>query len=144
MKRARNKVSGGIHFVWTTLHRFPKITEDIERDLYRYITKVCQDDGCTVLALNGMPDHVHLLIALPLTTTIPKLMKDIKGGSSRFVAQELKNENWVGWQEHYGAFAVSSSHLRRICAYVENQKLHHAKGDLLESAEEANEEYEID
>src|SRR5438105_7646781 len=103
----KNKIRVYVHFVWATWDRLPIIRPEFERELYRYISTVCRDDKCDVLALNGMEDHVHLLVSLAPTISMAGLMKDVKGGSSRFVSEELAPGEWFQWQGHYGAFSVS-------------------------------------
>src|SRR5436190_17106451 len=88
MKRRRNKIRVLIHFVWATHERLPLITPEIERDVYRYMEKVCQDERCEVLAIGGMPDHVHLLAAISNTVSLSALMQNVKGGSSRFISHK--------------------------------------------------------
>ena len=68
----KNKLCVAVHFVWATWDRQPLITEDIERGLWRYIETVCTDDHCEVLAIGGMPDHVHLLALLSNTASRPR------------------------------------------------------------------------
>src|SRR5262249_10912731 len=108
--RRRNKLRVCIHFVWATKNRLPLLTEDIERDIYRYIEAICLDNRCSVLAVGGIPDHIHLLAALPSTITLGKIMKEVKGGTSRLVSERLKPGEWFAWQPNYAAFAVSPSH----------------------------------
>ena len=86
----KNKLSVAVHFVWATWDRQPLMTEDIVRDLYKYMEAVCNDDHCEVLAIGGMPDHVHLLVLLSNTVTLADLVRHVKGGSSRFVSKRLK------------------------------------------------------
>ena len=88
----QNKIRIYIHFVWGTWDRLPMIPDELERDLYRYIESVCQDDDCKALAVNGMTDQVHLLAALSNTISASDLMHHVKGGSSRFLSERLKSK----------------------------------------------------
>ncbi len=110
----KNKLCVAVHFVWATWDRQPLVTEDIERDLFRYLETVCHDDRCEVLAVGGMPDHVHLLALLSNTITLADLMKHVKGGSSRFVTGTLRPGVWFAWQGSYGAFSVSRRDLGKV------------------------------
>ena len=103
----RNKLRLYLHLVWATWDRHPLITPEIERPLYRCIQKEAKNKGCTVLALNGVADHVHLLVSFPTTITIAELVKQVKGVSSYFVNQSLKPTTEFKWQGFYGAFTVS-------------------------------------
>lgn len=132
----RNKLSVFVHFVWATWDRLPLVTEEIKRDLYRYISTVCQDDKCEALAIGGMPDHVHLFVALSSTITLADLMRHVKGGSSRFVSERLKPGEWFEWQGNYGAFSVSPRDKNRVIRYILYQKQHHADGKLWPESEE--------
>src|SRR2546430_2481461 len=113
----QNKLRLYIHFVWATWDRVPFITPAIERDMYRYIQSVCQKLNCDVLALNGLPDHVHLMVQFPATLTIADLMEAVKGSSSRFANENLKLEEHFKWQGHYGAFTVSRHEKTRVIEY---------------------------
>ena len=90
----------------------------------------------------GMPDHVHLFVRLPTRVSAAKLMQQVKGVSSTFVRDELCPGSLFRWQEGYGVYSVSKSHVRCVTKYVENQKQHHAENDLWTDAEETGIEYE--
>ena len=136
----QNKNSVFIHFVWATFDRLPIVADTIERELFRYISQVCIDDGCEILAVGGMPDHVHLLVKLSLTRSCSDLMKHVKGGSSRHVSKELKPGEWFQWQGSYGAFSVSRRDVKAVIRYIQDQKRHHLDGTLWEEAEESTTE----
>ncbi len=135
----KNKLSVAVHFVWATWDRQPLIAEEIERDLYRYMEAVCNDDHCEVLAVGGMPDHVHLLVLLSNTVTLADLVRHVKGGSSRFVSKRLRPGSWFAWQGSYGAFSVSQGNIPKVIAYIQSQKEHHTLGTLYPNAEETSE-----
>ena len=137
MRYKHNKVSVYMHFVWTTEDRLPLIMPDIERDLYRCVQEICLTHHCEVLAIGGMPDHVHLLLKMSPTVSMATLMKEVKGGSSRFVSERLKPGEWFRWRAHYGVFSVTPKDRERIQHYVQNQLAHHADHDLIESAEQS-------
>ena len=126
----RNKLRLYLHLVWATWDRHPLITPEIERPLYRCIQKEAKDKGCKVLALNGVADHVHLLVSFPATITIAELVKQVKGVSSYFVNQSLKPTTEFKWQGFYGAFTVSRWDVDKVVHYVKRQKEHHAANDV--------------
>lgn len=135
----KNKLCVCIHFVWATWDRQPLITEDTERDLYHAIRAICQDNKCEVLAVGGMPDHVHLLVMLSNTITLADLMKHVKGGSSRLFSQSLRPGEWFQWQGSYGAFSVGRRDVAKIVRYIQCQKQHHAEKSLWPEAENTGE-----
>ena len=133
----RNKLALYLQLVWATWDRLPLITPAIERPLHRCLEDEARAMGCDVLALNGMPDHVHLVVTLPATVTVADLLKQVKGVSSHMVNEALHPPDGFKWQAHYGAFSVSQWDLDRVVAYVRRQKEHHAENSLLPELEES-------
>lgn len=138
----RNKLALYLHLVWATWDRLAMITPEMERRVYRNIESEARKMGCTVLALNGMPDHVHLVVRLPTTITVADLVKQVKGVSSHFINQALDPPSQFKWQGSYGAFTVSRWDLERVIQYVKRQKEHHHADELLPEWEDAFEEVE--
>ena len=140
----RNKLVVFLHCVWATWDRLPLITPDVERRLHRNIESEARQLGCDVLALNGMPDHVHVLVKFPSTLTIAELLKQMKGVSSNFANEELFKDKPTPfkWQGGYAAFSVSRWDVDKIISYINRQKEHHAAADLWPEYEETYEEVE--
>jgi len=138
----RDKVAIYVHLVWATWDRLPLITPAIERALHRVIANEAQKMGCTLLALNSVPDHVHILVQMPSTITVAKLVKQLKGVSSYFINEVLKPESSFKWQGLYGAFSVSRWDVDQIVAYIQRQKEHHQVGTLIAELESVSEEIE--
>jgi REP element-mobilizing transposase RayT len=124
-----------IHLVWATWDRLPLITPAIERPLHRVIALEAQKMGCTVLALNSVPDHLHILVQMPSTVTAAELVKRLKGVSSHFVNDVLRPGLPFKWQGFYGALSVSRWDVERIVAYIQRQKEHHQAGSLITELE---------
>ncbi len=139
-----NKLRVIVHFVWATWDRQPLLTPELEREVHRYITAVAEDDGCPVLAIGGIEDHVHLLVSLSATISMAELMKHVKSGSSRLVREELRPGDWFQWQGHYGAFSVSPHDRATVIEYIRHQKEHHASNDLWPAVERPTEEYTVE
>ncbi len=127
-----------VHFVWATWDRLPIIAAAWERRLHRQIAAIAEECHCEVLAVGGMPDHVHLLVMLPSTISVGDLMKRVKGGSSRFVSEALMPGEWFAWQGSYGATVVCDRD--KVIRYIANQKQHHADGTLWPNAEKTQED----
>jgi len=77
------------------------------------------------LAIGGASDHVHLLLALPATTSVAKAMQLLKGNSSKWIRETFPKMGSFGWQEGYGAFSVGVSGADATVAYIRNQAGHH-------------------
>ena len=139
--RRRSKAEIYIHVVWATTRRSPFLAPaEIERRVHRCIHRAAERLGCTVLAINGMPDHVHLLVQIPAKLSVADLAQGVKGNSSRFANARLDLEDPFDWQDHYGAFSVSKRDVPKVKAYVQNQKRHHAAIKLWPALEETDEE----
>src|SRR4051812_47911906 len=119
-----------IHYVWTTWQREPFIAPAIEWRLYACLTHECEKLRGKVLAVNGIEDHVHLLVQMSAQIGIAELGQQLKGGSSHFVNHELRPQYGFHWQRGYGALSVSPNGCTAVRAYIENQKEHHATGRL--------------
>lgn len=135
----RSKVEIYLHLVWATRGREPWLTGTTLRAAHRCIQSEAQELGCDVLALGGMPDHVHLLAKVPSSVSAAALAKQVKGVSSRLVSERVAPGSGFGWQEGYGVFSVSRSHVKRVKAYVLNQEAHHATGHTWPEWEETDE-----
>src|SRR5262245_35354153 len=117
------------HFVWSTWDRVALLEDEIERHAYALIRQQCSELGCTVHAVGGIVDHVHLLVTVPRTLCVADFAESVKGCSSRALNEAHASELWVfKWQGGYGVVTVSPGDIRRVTQYIENQKQHHASG----------------
>lgn len=114
-----------IHFVFVVQFRKGLIDAKWENELYKYITAIVQNNDHKVISINGMPDHIHLLIGLRPSQSISDLMKDVKQGSSLWINKKKLTQGKFAWQKGFGAFAISKSHLKKTIFYIKNQKEHH-------------------
>lgn len=120
-----------LHCVWATWDRLPLITPDIKKPIYAAIIRQCEHLGCTVIAIGGVEDHVHLLVGFPPALSISDLMKNIKGSSSHFVTHEIKPGEFFKWQGSYGAFTVSHDGIDKVADYIRNQGSHHQQKSII-------------
>lgn len=118
-----------LHIVFTTKGRQPLISAELESKLYEVIKQEASSMDCHLDKINGMPDHIHLLIQLHPSKSLADFIKQIKGASSYQVNQNDWISDKFGWQKGYGAFSVSKSQLSNVRRYIDNQKIHHQKMD---------------
>src|SRR5262245_19934886 len=118
------------HIVFATKYRMPWIDPDLARELYPFIGAIVRDQGGTLLAVGGMPDHVHLLVDLRPDPSIATVVKAIKGSSSRWINETGRTSDHFGWQEGYAAFSVGKWALERVRSYVLHQEQHHRRVDV--------------
>jgi REP element-mobilizing transposase RayT len=90
----------------------------------------CEEIGCDPIMINGMEDHVHILLHANPQLDISKMLKDIKGSSSRWLNENHKFLDSFSWQRGYGLFTVSPKDVKMIARYIQNQKEHHKAGSV--------------
>lgn len=110
------------HLVFSTKDRRNLIKIEIEAELYKYIYGIIHDTGGKVIAINGMPDHVHIIFRASKSTSDIEFIRQVKGGSSKWLGTKIKD---FGWQSGYGWFSVGAKDLDKAIAYVKGQKEHH-------------------
>lgn len=113
------------HLVFSTKNRQPSINPNDEDDLYAYIGGIVRGIDGTCLEINGMPDHIHLLIKLPPKIAVSDALRTIKANSSKWYNETKKPNVKFSWQDGYAAFSVSRSQIGDVRAYIRNQKKHH-------------------
>jgi REP element-mobilizing transposase RayT len=96
-------------------------------ELQKYITGIVSAQKQKLIAINNMPDHLHLLVGLRPDSCLSDLVRDVKAGSSKFINEKRWVIGRFSWQEGFGAFSYSRSQLGTLVRYVENQQIHHAK-----------------
>ncbi len=96
-------------------------------DLQKYITGIVTKQRQKLIAVNNMPDHVHLLIGQRPDSALSDLVGDIKSGSTNFINRHRWVKGRFNWQEGFGAFSYSRSQLDTVIRYVQNQQKHHQR-----------------
>jgi len=133
-----------IQIVFAVEGRQNLIRPEHNDELQKYITGIVSGQNQKLLAINNMPDHVHLLIGLQADLSLSELVRDIKANSSRFVNQK----GWVGgrfsWQEGYGAFSYSRSQIDAVIRYIQNQQRHHARRTFRDEYIEFLRKFQVD
>ena len=116
-----------VHLVFAVKGRKNFIHGTWEQEAYKYITAVVQNDKHKMLAVNGMPDHIHIFIGLNPAIAISDLVKDIKRATNNWINDRNFVQAKFAWQEGYGAFSYGKSQIDNVCKYISNQKEHHRK-----------------
>jgi putative transposase len=115
-----------VHLVFSTKRREPRLDDELSPRLYAYFGGILRNHDCQLVAAGGMPDHVHMLIALGRTKTISETVRVVKANSSSWMHSELRRTD-IGWQDGYGAFSVSQSNLPQVEDYLAHQAEHHKR-----------------
>jgi REP element-mobilizing transposase RayT len=95
--------------------------------LQKYITGIVTKQRHKLIAINNMPDHVHILIGQRPNSALSSLVGDVKSGSSNFINRQRWVKGRFNWQEGFGAFSYSRSQLDAVVRYVQDQQKHHQK-----------------
>ncbi|KAF2327376.1 IS200/IS605 family transposase [Flavobacterium daemonense] len=133
-----------IHFVFAVKYRNAIIHNTWKDELYKYISGVIKNNNHKLLAINGVSDHIHILIGIRPVQSISELMKSIKQNSSKWINENKFVNAHFEWQEGYGAFSYSKSHLSAVINYIHNQELHHKNKTFREEYIDFLNKFEID
>jgi REP element-mobilizing transposase RayT len=116
------------HLVFSTKQRKPYLRDYALRErLHAYLAGACNHLKSPSLIVGGVEDHVHTLCRLSKTISIAELIRELKRESSKWVKSESPRLKVFQWQNGYGAFSVSPSHVEDLKAYIANQEEHHKK-----------------
>jgi putative transposase len=96
-----------IHLVFSPKGRNSCIREEIQKEVYSYISKTITNKKHKSLNVNGMPDHIHILVGLNPSVSISDLVRDIKRSSSLYINERKLIGTRFQWQEGYGVFYIA-------------------------------------
>lgn len=133
-----------IQIVFAVEHRESLIMQEWEAELYKYITGIVQNKGQKMLAINGMPDHIHIFIGMKPSCCLSDLVREIKKSSNDFIKEKKFSKFKFNWQEGYGTFSYSHSAIDNVVKYIMNQKEHHKKKTFREEYIDFLNKFEID
>ena len=120
------------HLVWTTKYRQPDISSSLETKLYPFLIAKALSLECEVDAINGVEDHIHIVLSIPPNLSISDVVQHLKGASSHEFPELL-------WQRGYGALSLGEKQRSIAVAYVQNQKSHHAEKTTILRLEQSDE-----
>lgn len=133
-----------IHIVFAVAGRQNLIDPKHNDELQKYITGIVQNQNHKLIAINNMPDHLHLLIGLRPDASLSDLVRDVKAFSSKFINEQHWFPGRFSWQEGFGAFSYSRSQLGAVIRYLENQPKHHAKKSFRDEYIELLKKFSVD
>ena len=116
-----------IHVIFAVKGRENQINQFWEEELYKYISGTVKNKDQKLIAINGMPDHIHLLLGLKPSCCLSNLVREIKKSSDNFIKEKKFTKSKFQWQQGFGAFSSNHSGLGNIINYINNQKNHHTK-----------------
>jgi putative transposase len=126
------------HIIWATKYRQPLIEASQENLIYATIAAKSRDLNCPVLAINGMPDHIHVAVSIPPGMAIAAWVGQVKGSSSHIYNAMFAPETKFVWQEGYGVLSFGQSRIEYVRNYIARQKQHHTAGTIVKSLERSD------
>jgi putative transposase len=115
-----------------------------EEELYKYISGIIKNQGHKLLAINGMPDHIHILFGMRPVQSLSDLLQDIKGDSSKWINGKRFVKGKFSWQDGYGTFSYGKSQINYVIRYIEGQKEHHKKISFIQEYQNFLKAFQID
>ncbi|MCK4358254.1 MAG: IS200/IS605 family transposase [Candidatus Cloacimonetes bacterium] len=121
-----------IHLIWSTKEREKMIYPELKKKLIYHIKENGKENEIYIDSINGIEDHIHLLIGLNPTQALSKVVNQIKGESSHWINDNKLVKGHFFWQEGYAAFSLGESQVKRARKYIYNQEKHHKKIGFME------------
>ena len=132
------------HIVFAVKGRSNYISEQWKDELYKYISGIIANKDQKLMIVNGVPNHIHLLIGTKPNCNLSDLIRDIKANSSKWINEKKFTNFHFEWQTGFGAFTVSQSVVPNVIEYIKNQEEHHRKKTFKEEYVEFLKAYQID
>lgn len=133
-----------IQCVFAVKFRDSVIQQSWKERLHQYITGIIRNNEHKMIAINSMPDHLHLFFGFRPNQSLSDLMRIVKGESSEWINKERFAPSTFRWQEGYGAFSYSRSQIKTVAEYIENQEEHHRKRTFLEEYKLFLDQFEVE
>jgi putative transposase len=113
--------------VFAVKYREAVIDKSWKPKLLGVIGNLINETGCKTIIVNGVEDHVHCFLGLKPVISISEVMKVVKAKSSKYINENHFAKQRFEWQEGYGVFSYSHSHINKVYTYIANQEQHHKK-----------------
>ncbi len=114
-----------IHLIFAVKYRDKLLKREIRPELFSYMSGIITNRRHKSIIINGMPDHIHILLGLHTDDKISDLVGCLKKESSKFINTNYGFRDKFHWQDGYGAFSYSKSQLENVYRYIQNQEMHH-------------------
>ncbi len=133
-----------VQIVFSVKKRESLIPIKHKEEIHKYITGIVKNNKCKMIAINSVEDHIHIFVGIHPTISVSNLVKDIKTSTTEFI----KDKRWLkfkfNWQDGYGAFSYSRSHIDKVVKYIENQEMHHQKKSFAEEYKEFMDKFGVE
>lgn len=133
-----------VQIVFSVKKREALIPKNHKEDIHKYISGIVNNKKCKMIAINSADDHIHIFVGINPAISISNLVKDIKTSTTELIKDKRWSKFKFNWQDGYGAFSYSHSHIDKVVKYIKNQELHHHKQSFSEEYKEFMTKYEVE
>ena len=117
-----------VHLVFSTKGRTETIPKTHLAEVHAYVAEIFNNHGCPAIQVGGTANHIHILFVLGKQANLSEIVRTVKSSTTRWINEKNNNPfHKFFWQEGYGAFSVSNSHVDAVVAYIKGQEEHHKK-----------------
>ncbi len=116
-----------VQIVFAVKYKKASLHSSIQEQVYKYISGILTEQGHKSIIVNGVDDHIHIFFGLNPRKSISDIVHDIKRSSSLFINTNKLCPSKFSWQDGYGSFTYSRSHIKNVYNYILNQHDHHKK-----------------
>ena len=121
-----------LQIIFAVKFRDALIQNNFKEELYKYITGIIQNNKHKLITINGVGDHIHILIGFRTHQSVSDLVNIVKSNSSKFINEKKFLPIRFEWQRGYGVFSYGKSQLDNVIDYIRNQEMHHHKKSFRE------------
>ena len=133
-----------IHYIFAVQNRLCLINKSWQADLFKYISGIINQQGHKLYIINGMADHIHILLSMNPKQAPSDLMYHVKRNSSLWINQNRFSIGKFSWQEGFGGFTLGKSQLSDKIKYIDNQQEHHKNITFREEYLQFLQEYDVE
>lgn len=133
-----------IHYVFAVQNRRSLIGKTWQIDLHKYISGIIDQQGHKLYIINGVSDHIHILISMSPKQSPSDLMYHLKRSSSLWINNNKLTMGQFSWQDGFGAFSLGYAQLPQKIKYIESQEEHHKKTSFREEYLKFLKDYGVD
>ena len=133
-----------IQLVFAVKYRAALIQKEWKERLHQYTTGIIQQNEHKMLQINSMSDHMHIFIGLRPHQSISSVVQNVKSESSKWINENRFCMSAFAWQEDFGAFSYSKTHVPDVIRYIQNQEAHHKKETFLDEYRKLPKAFEVE
>ncbi|MDD7985373.1 IS200/IS605 family transposase [Lentisphaera marina] len=113
------------HIIFSTKNRRPCLKEELREEIFKYIWGISKNKKCHLIRINGMNEHIHILVNLHSEVSLSSYVRDVKTSTSHWLKSHGLIKDFPGWQREYAALSKNQSDLESVIHYIKNQQEHH-------------------